>query len=57
MNFEFMAERIRYLEEGPKWMQEICKITEDMRNEAALAEWKKIAHTFLMGELSYEKQR
>lgn len=34
----------------------MCKAMEDMRNETALAERKKIARTFLlMGELSYEK--
>ncbi len=34
MNFELMAERTRYLKENPKGVQEMCKIMEDMRNEA-----------------------
>ena len=56
MNFNLMAERTRYLKENPKGVQEMCKAMEDMRNEAALAERKEIARTFLlMGELSYEK--
>lgn len=34
----------------------MCKVMEDMRNEATLAERKEIARTFiLMGELPYEK--
>ena len=34
MNFELMAERIRYLKENPKGVQEMCKIMEDMRSES-----------------------
>ncbi len=56
MNFALMAERTRYLKEDPKGVQEMCKAMEDMRNETALAERKRIARAFLlMGELSYEK--
>lgn len=56
MNFDLMAERTRYLKENPKGVQEMCKSMEDMRNEAALAERKEIARTFIMmGDLSYEK--
>lgn len=38
-------------------MQEMSKVMEDMRNEDVLAERKEIARTYLMGELSCEKQR
>lgn len=56
MNFELMAERTRYLKENPKGVREMCKVMEDMRNETALAERRRIARAFvLMGELSYEK--
>jgi len=56
MNFELMAERTRYLKENPKGVREMCKVIEDMRNETALAERRRIARAFvLMGELSYEK--
>ena len=34
MNFELMADRTRYLKENPKGVQEMCKVMEDMRNEA-----------------------
>lgn len=34
MNYELMAERTRYLKENPKGVSEMCKIMEDMRNEA-----------------------
>ncbi len=34
MNFEWMADRIRYLKESPKGVNEMCKIMEDMRNES-----------------------
>ena len=34
MNHELMAERTRYLKENPKGVSEMCKIMEDMRNEA-----------------------
>ncbi len=56
MNFSLMAERTKYLKENPKGVQEMCKVMEDMRNETALAERRRIARTLvLMGELSYEK--
>lgn len=34
MNFDLMAERTRYLKENPEGVNEMCKILEDMRNEA-----------------------
>ena len=34
MKFELMAERTRYLKENPKGVSEMCKVMEDMRNEA-----------------------
>ncbi|MDE6221121.1 MAG: hypothetical protein K2G51_11965 [Lachnospiraceae bacterium] len=33
MEFELMAERMRYLKEDPKGVRMMCKIMEDMRNE------------------------
>lgn len=42
MKFDLIAERTRYLKENPKGVQEMCKVMEDMRNEAAnLAAQKK----------------
>lgn len=35
MNFELMADRTRYLKENPEGVKEMCKVMEDMRNEAA----------------------
>ncbi len=35
MHFDLMAERTRYLKENSKGVQEMCKVMEDMRNEAA----------------------
>lgn len=35
MNFDLLAERTRYLKENPKGVSEMCKVMEDMRNEAA----------------------
>ena len=34
MNFEWMADRTRYLKEDPKGVSEMCKVMEDMRNES-----------------------
>ena len=34
MNFEWMADRTRYLKESPKGVNEMCKIMEDMRSES-----------------------
>ena len=34
MNYDLMAERTRYLKENPKGVNEMCKIMEDMVNEA-----------------------
>ena len=56
MKFKLLADRTRYLKENPKGVSEVSKVMEEMRNEAALAERKEIARTFIMmGELSYEK--
>jgi hypothetical protein len=33
MEFELMAESMRYLKEDPKGVSMMCKIMEDMRNE------------------------
>ncbi len=34
MNFDLMAKRTRYLKENPEGVNEMCKVLEDMRNEA-----------------------
>ena len=34
MNFDLIAERTRYLKENPEGVNEMCKVLEDMRNEA-----------------------
>lgn len=34
MNYELMAERTRYLEEGPEGVKEMCQIMEEMRTES-----------------------
>lgn len=34
MNYELMAERTRYLKENPKGVKKMCKIFQDIRNEA-----------------------
>ena len=34
MNFEILAEKTRYLKENPKGVSEMCKVTEDLRDEA-----------------------
>lgn len=56
MNFRLMVERTRYLKENPKGVEEMCRVMEDMRNEAEYRKTIEIAHTFIsMGDLSYEK--
>ena len=56
MNFELMAERTRYLKENPKGVQEMCKVMEDMRNEAALDYARETARRMIKdGELPLEK--
>ena len=56
MNFDLMAERIRYSKENPKGVNEMCKAMEDMRNEVILEERRKFANSLLkIGKLSYEE--
>ena len=59
MNFEILAEKTRYLKENPKGVSEMCKVMEDMRNEAAreAEKMKAIRMARLMiedGKLNYE---
>ena len=35
MNYSIMADKTRYYKENPKGVSEMCKIIEDMKNEAA----------------------
>ena len=37
MNFDLLADRTRYYKEDPEGVSEMCKVMEDMRNEAAKA--------------------
>lgn len=60
MYFDLMAERTRYYKKSPKGVSHMCKLMEDMRNEAAkeaeTQEKIKIALRMLEeGTLSYEK--
>ncbi len=56
MNFELMANRTRYLKENPKGVSEMCKIMEDMRNEAVQNKAKKTAvHLIKSGKMSLEE--
>ncbi|MBQ7564645.1 MAG: hypothetical protein IJT16_11730 [Lachnospiraceae bacterium] len=35
MNYELLADKTRYFKENPEGVSEMCKVMEDMRNEAA----------------------
>ena len=60
MNYEALAEKARYYKQDEKGVAAMCKIMEDMRNEAAQkAELKSARETARRmikdGELSFEK--
>jgi hypothetical protein len=47
MHYELMADRTRYLKESPKGVSEMCKMMEEMRNEAADAAEKKATFSYI----------
>lgn len=47
MNYNIMADKTRYYKENPKGVSEMCKIIEDMRNEAANAKAIEIAKSLI----------
>ena len=56
MNYEELAKKARYFKQDEKGVAAMCKIMEDMRNEAALDNARETARRMLKdGELSLEK--
>ena len=56
MNYEALAKKARYFKQNEKGVAAMCKIMEDMRNEAELNKAKKMALCMIKdGELSLEK--
>ena len=60
MNYDILAERVRYFKEDEKGVETMCKVMEDMRNqaalEAALEEKRAIARKMIMtGKLSHDE--
>jgi hypothetical protein len=56
MEFSLLAERTKYLKENPKGVSEMCKVMEDMRNEAEKKKAVDIAsNLLLLGKLTYEE--
>ena len=48
MNFVELAEKVRYFKEDEKGVAAMCKVMEDMRNEAAkIAKWEQIVESVL----------
>ena len=55
MNYEALAKKARYYKQDEKGVATMCKIMEDMRNEAALNRAKKTAiHLMKIGKMSLE---
>ena len=55
MNYEALAKKARYYKRDEKGVATMCKIMEDMRNEAALNRAKKTAiHLIKLGKMSLE---
>ena len=56
MNYEILAKKARYFKQDEKGVATMCKLMEDMRNEAELESARKTAKRFLkMGKLSREE--
>ena len=56
MNYELLAAKARYFKQDEKGVAAMCKIMEDMRNEAALDNARETARRMIKdGELSLEK--
>lgn len=55
MNYEVLAQKARYFKQDEKGVAAMCKIMEDMRNEAELNRAKKTAiHLIKLGKVSLE---
>ena len=55
-NYKALAKRVRYLKQDEEGVKAMCKMLEDMRNEAELERAKKIAVCMIKdGELPIEK--
>ena len=56
MNYETLAKRARYFKQDEKGVATMCKIMEDMRNEAVQNKAKKTAvHLIKLGKMSLEE--
>ena len=56
MNYETLAEKARYFKQDEKGVAVMCKIMEDMRNEAVQNKAKKTAvHLIKSGKMSLEE--
>ena len=56
MNYETLAKKARYFKQDEKGVAAMCKIMEDMRNEAALDNARETVRRMIKdGELSLEK--
>ena len=56
MNYEALAEKARYFKQDEKGVAAMCKIMEDMRNEAVQNKAKKTAiHLIKLGKMSLEE--
>ena len=56
MHYQILADRVRYFKEDTEEVATMCKIMEDMKNEAAKRNSIETARVLLaMGNLSYEE--
>ena len=56
MYYEVLANRIQYFKEDEKGVAVVCKVMEDMRNEAARENSQETARSLLLiGKLTYEE--
>ena len=56
MYYEVLAKRIQYFKEDEKGVAVMCKVMEDMRNEAARENSQETARSLLLiGKLTYEE--
>lgn len=56
MHYQILADRVRYFKEDKEGVATMCKIMEDMKNEAAKRNSIETARVLLaMGKLSYEE--
>lgn len=56
MHYQILADRVRYFKEDTEGVATMCKMMEDMKNEAAKCNSIETARVLLaMGKLSYEE--